>query len=309
MTPHLPVLLITLLAGPTTDDGATAAPATGASGALPTEATPPEHDDATAPTRAADEGMALRGPTVSAHTSAATIVVRTFEGRIVPVEGEPEAAALRVLSLDDAQREAVAAIVARRISFFDELVRTHLPELERGIAGLGRIEHAKNGSQRWAAISEFARAWEAFAPWRERGTVIDEASELIPESMRRRAQRMSLQYHAALTKERASDLGLKSSTPQVQVQVRLESFGAMVQAAFDRMQRSGDADFERLSRELRLTPEQTERARTLFSDLALRELRREATGWHRFQAFSEFMSELAPEQRARAWRYIRRENR
>lgn len=255
------------------------------------------------------EQPSLRGPSAMAPVAPPSIVVRSFEGRITLIDGEPEAAALRALPLDAAQRDALDGIMARRIAFFDELVRTHLPELERAAAALGQLEHAKSGAERWAAISTFASAWNTFGPWRERGSVIDEAAEAIPESLRRQAQRMTSKYRAAIALERAADLGLTAANPQVQAHVRLEAFAALLQASFERQQRSGDQDLERLAREVGLTPEQTELARALFMELALKEMRQEVKGWDRFAALSSFMRELTPEQRVKAWRFIRRDAR
>jgi hypothetical protein len=259
------------------------------------------------PRPAASDPPVLQGPAVTASAAPATILVRSFDGRVTPVEGEPEAAALRALPLDAKQRDALDGVMARRIAFFDELVRTNLLELEQGAAALGRLEHAKSASERWSAIATFASAWKAFGPWRDRGSVIDEVATEFPESLRHQAQRMAAQYRAALAAERAADLGLPVTHGQVQAHVRLEAFAALVQASFERQQRSGEQDLERLAREVGLTPEQTERARAIFMDLALKELRHEAKGWDRFATLSAFMRELTPEQRVRAWRAIRRD--
>jgi len=119
-----------------------------------------------------------------------------------------------------------------------------------------------------------------------------------------------------VVRERAADLGLATGhaqsraqvQAQVRVQVRLEEFGAMVQAAFERQQRQGDDDLERAARAIGLSPEQTERARAIFGELALKDLRRESKAWDRLRAFSDLMVELTPDQRRRLWRYIRRES-
>lgn len=286
---------------------------------------------------AADDADALRGPRVAPHgqrtpapstpaaagasetseqamttgarTAPRTIVERSFEGRIVPIEGEVEAAALRALPLTEAQRRTVDAVVSRRIEHFDALVRAHLLELERAATALGRLEHAESGGERWAAIADCTAAWSAFQPWRDRGTIVDEVGDAIPIAYAERARRLAHDYRAAIARERAAELSLHAAHPQIQAQTRLESFGALVQASFERQQRGGEADLERFVREVQLTPEQTERARTIFGDLALREMRREATAWDRIRAFSSLMQELTPKQRARAWRLIRRDSR
>ncbi|MBX3355617.1 MAG: hypothetical protein KF724_07955 [Phycisphaeraceae bacterium] len=263
----------------------------------------------------ADDAGILRGPSVGAHqppTAAprpmgrASLVNRTFEGRIVPVEGEPEAAALRALDLSESARQAVDSIVTRRIEAFDELVRTNFIEIERGAAALARLEHVTSGTERWAALMEFSEAWKVFEPWRDRGSVIDEVGDAVPRAQRLQAQRMVRAYRMALLRERAEDLGIERTSAQVQAHVRLEQFAVLLQESFERQQRQGSEALEQVARELQLTPEQAEQARTIFGALAERELRREATGWDRFRALASFMETLEPAQRVRAWRYLRR---
>lgn len=249
----------------------------------------------------------LRGPSAAppAHPPR-TIVERSFDGRIAPIEGEVEVAALRALDLSPEQRETLDAIVSRRITFFDSLVVERWRDLEQGFAALGQIESAANAPERFAAISTFAYAWDAFTPWRDRGTAIDEMAEHLSPAQQRSARRLVLERHRAVVAERAADLGLARSHGQVQAHVRLERFGQLLQESFERQARGGEADLERAVKALQLTPDQTERARAIFGRLAEKQLRGEASHWDRFRAISDFMRELSPAQRARAWRYALR---
>lgn len=247
----------------------------------------------------------LRGPSAARSVRPPrTIVERTFDGRVAPLEGEIEVAALRALDLSPEQRETLDAIVSRRITFFDALVVERWRDLEQGFAALGQIEAAASAGDRFAAISTFAHAWEAFRPWRERGTAIDEMAEHLSPAQRNAARRLVSERHRATVAERATDLGLERSHGQLQAHVRIERFGQLLQESFERQARGGEADLERAVKALRLTPDQTERARAIFGRLAEKQLRGEAGHWDRFSAISDFMRELTPVQRARAWRHV-----
>lgn len=274
---------------------------------------PPRDADPAAPSEGEPTAATLRGPRATSPASKVkrppSIVERGFDGRLTILAGEPEAHALRALDLTDAERNAVDAVMSRRIEFFDQLVQEHVLELQVGFAALARVESAGSGGERLAALSEFIGTWDSFRPWRDRGTVIHEIADAIPEPKRRAAQAMVVAYRAALARERARDRGLAPTNVQLQFELHLEAFGALLTESFERQEKNGNADFDRFSRALNLTPEQAERARVIFTDLYLKETRREATGWDRFQALGEFMKELSSEQRVRAWRFIRREGR
>lgn len=253
----------------------------------------------------AGSGTSLRGPSAAEPTGRRSIVQQDFNGRLEPIEGEIEVAALRALDLDEAQRDHLDAIVSRRIDAFDALVQRHALELQRGVAALQRMESLSSAADRWEALHEISKAWEAFAPWRARGSAIDEMGDLITGAQRREAQRIAAAYRAALTAERARDLGLQPDSPRVRAHVRLEIFGRLLEQSFMRLARSGEDALEALARALDLSPEQVERARAIFSRLHEMEAAREATPWDRFSAVSEFMRELTPDQRKKAWRFLR----
>ncbi|MBM4113642.1 MAG: hypothetical protein FJ253_09805 [Phycisphaerae bacterium] len=244
---------------------------------------------------------------MTAATVEPTILQRDFNGRVRVLDDEPEVAALRLLLVDPELRSALDSITTRRISDFDELVRSHVPELLQGVAALQRLEAAASAGERLAAIGSFSHAWLAFAPWRDRGSAIDEMGDRLDDSTRRIAQRLVGRYRSALLVERAADLGVPARNPQAILTVRLESFARMVEQSFERQTRSGEQDFDRFVKALDLTPAQTERARVIFGALYEKEVARTATGWDRFKAITDFMEELPARQRARAWKFLRAE--
>jgi len=266
-------------------------------------------DAAVAPSQGTAETDApdspLRGPRATETSSAPTIVQRDFDGRLRRMEGEPEVAALRALDLTAEQRERLDAIVSRRIAAFDAIVAAHVLELQHAFAALGRFESLTSGAERWQAMHEVSRAWAVFAPWRERGSAIDELGDALAPQQQREARRMAHAFRSSLIAERAADLGVPPGSPQVQAHVRLEMFGRLLEESFARQSRAGEDSLEQLTKALALTPEQSERARAIFGRLYEKEAAREATHWDRFAAISEFMRELAPHQRARAWRFLR----
>lgn len=284
-------VIILFGAPPTGDDGAPAS----ATPVLPVA--PP----------AADASNLLRGPRATAPAAAPTIVQRDFNGRVLMLDGEPEIAALRAILKSPDQVALLDSITTRRIAAFDQLVQSHVPELTQGVAALQKLDGATTGAERLAAIGMLSHAWHAFQPWRDRGSAIDEMGDRIDAPTKRQAQRIVADYRAALLAERAADLGVPAGNPQAQVTVRIEGFGRMVEQSFERMAKGGEQDFDRFVKALELTPAQAERARVIFTALYEKEFAREATGWDRFRAFTDFMRELPPRQRALAWRFVRAE--
>ncbi|MFO0894093.1 MAG: hypothetical protein U0574_03945 [Phycisphaerales bacterium] len=259
-------------------------------------------------TAPAPAGNPLAGPRVApaAAPAAPSLITHDFQGRLQLVEGEPEQRALELLPLTPAETRALERVALRRMSDFDRLVKSHAGELIAAVGALQSMDGNAGGGPSLQALGHLMAAWEAFAPWRERGSVIDELGDAIAPERAAQARAMSAAYARAVARDVARESGMRPAAPQVQARVRLEAFGRLVQAAFERMERQGQDELARATEALSLTPDQVEKAKVIFGSLAQMELRREATGWDRFKAFSEFMASLTPEQRTRAWRFIRR---
>jgi hypothetical protein len=118
------------------------------------------------PANPAPQVNPLAGPSVGGDDAAggATIVVRDFSGKIKRPDMRPEVAALQVLSLSPAEREATGQVLAQRAAMLDTLVRENIDLLLRAQTA----RESDDRAEKQAVLKETTRV---FAPLGEGGTL------------------------------------------------------------------------------------------------------------------------------------------
>lgn len=253
----------------------------------------------------------LSGPAVAAEAAPPTLVRRDFEGRLEPLEEEPELAAIRLLAIDAARLARVEAIVVDRQREFDRIALAHYAT----IAEIGSLRAApprgaareapadpevrRQQARRAELLGELAREFGGFA---RRGTLLAECGPILTPEETATASRLADERAKAELAELAA-ANPETPPPQLATRARLEEFGRRVRGSIGRFAASAGAELERLRAELDLTPEQVETARAVFGPIVAARLgrprgepepRAEAT-----RAFASFYRTLDRDQRAK----------
>ena len=243
---------------------------------------------------APEDGL-LAGPKVpAAAPERLTIVERTFDGALVPLEDEPEIVAAYRVVTDPARRERLDAFVGARARAFEEILLAHY----EAITGLGpAIATARDGGpeERTALMSRVREVNAALAPFRARGSFVDECGDELSSEEAAEVRRLVAEWRAADEAERAKQperaaMGGARGGNRLQ----LEEMGAMVRRTIQRRAAGRTAQFEAFAEQLDLSPEQAEKVRSLFMEIAVQEVqgKRESGAYSRRER-EELFGELA----------------
>jgi len=206
----------------------------------------------------------LAGPTVAVEMAPASLVVRDFDGRLVPLEEEPDLAAIRLLALDAARQAKVDAIVLDRQRQFDRIALANYAT----VAEIGALL-ASGPARDPARLGELLRRFSLeLLPYERRGGLLEECGELLDGEQRARATALVAAYRDALAAARAA-VSPETSRFALATRLRFEEIGRLVRDAIRRFAASAEAELERFRAELDLAPEQVETVRAAFGPLAV----------------------------------------
>lgn len=219
----------------------------------------------------------LAGPAVApAEPARRSIIERGFDGVLVPLDDEPEVVAALAVAKDDVQRARLESVAAARTKAFEEILFEH----STTIVGLGEAMRSAKESGTKGATAAFAKLREVngiLAPFRARGDFIDECGSALDPAEAAEARRLAAEWRAARaaelpTVEGADAMAAPAGNARAEARMRMEELGAMVKRSIQRRAASRTAQFEHLVKELDLTPEQAERVRSLFMEIAVQEI-------------------------------------
>jgi hypothetical protein len=281
-------LILAVLACVRLDDAGTAAPA-------------PVPPDA--------QGL-LAGPSAAAPAAAPTIVERSFDGDLLPLEDEPEVAAVFRMPLENDQRTRLEAIASRRAKAFEELLMANYDDALK-VGEVLKSIRTMPAKERMAALRQLGDFRTAMAPFLDRGTFLDEARDVLDADQLSRAKAMVDEWRRAREAELAKTMvalpgpsAAGSDRERMEARMRLDALGQLARQTLQRRAQSRINQFEAITKQLDLTPEQAERVKQVTMELAVQEIqgkreRGQLTRREREQLFGELSKILDEKQRAK----------
>lgn len=217
-----------------------------------------------------DEKAALHGPAVHVAAPARqTLVEREFDGRLKRLDIDPAIAALGLLGLPDEQRNAADKVVNERYTMLDALVREHGVE----IFTLSQdLKTARESGDRAGARRALAGLAKLARPVLVRGRLSDEIGAALPVERRDEFAAIVEEYSAAAVADRMSrtdEFGENPTRPQAETAEALANMGQEFRGAYERTIKASGGEFDRLLKELDVTPEQEGQIRAKVTDLYL----------------------------------------
>ena len=215
----------------------------------------------------------LAGPRVPADAPARlTIVERSFDGALMPLEDEAEIVAAYRVVTDPMRRERLDAIAGARSKGFEAILLAHY----EAITGLGpAMAAARNGGreERAALMSRLREVNSAMAPFRARGSFLDECRDELSAEESAEVRRMVAEWRVASEAEIAKSPDASApGRARGPYRMQMEDLGSMVRRTLQRRAASRTAQFEALAQQLDLSPEQAEAVRALFMEIAVQEI-------------------------------------
>lgn len=253
----------------------------------------------------ADDAGALSGPKVTpARETTRTLVQRDFDGKLKRIDGDPIAAALDLLDLDKDNRAAADAVLATRSEEIDVLVRDHLKEI-------AELANARQAGDQARARELMRGILQAAAPMLRKGPLVDQVAAALPTNNGAELKRLVEEYTKAGVEDRmdngttdgapAARPGNRAGRPnpmQANMAERLQGFGQELRRSYERVFGNRAADFQKLVKDLDLTPEQEAKVQRIFTDLFQKTYGKPSPS-QRTKAFFDAYKLMNDEQRAR----------
>jgi len=236
----------------------------------------------------------LAGPTATDSTDKPTIMQMGFDGSMSESITEPDRVAIDKLELSPEQRTKFDEIHAARLTQFDQCVKSNYGL----VMELGSLQGETDNAKRLKLV---AKVREAFGPYTERGSFMEEMSPHLTPEQKQRAEAMVREYKQARVKQMRREMGQEATLVQIGTRARLEAFGQMLRESVERQVGLGKEQFEQLAKDLDLSEEQKAKALSIFSPVAVQDFQGNATEADRLRAFTAFRETLNPEQRRKLW--------
>ncbi len=213
-------------------------------------------------------GDVLAGPKVAeAGERKPTLVESDYEGKVKRLEDAPEEAAVKLLTLSEAERARVEGVLLERARLMDAFITDHLDLLSR----LGSASESGDKAAQFRAIYE---AFQATAPIREKGPLGKQVREALEPANQERFDALLKEYWDAIVEERqqaAKRAGKREGRLGILTQERFQSFGKEIERAFGRtLGGSAEREFEEFIAALELRPEQERPIRRMAEEWAIR---------------------------------------
>jgi hypothetical protein len=252
----------------------------------------------------------LAGPAAAVPSATLTIVERSFDGDLLPLEDEPEVAAVFRMPLEDDQRTRLEAIASRRAKAFEELLMANYDDAVK-VGEVLKSIRTMPAKERMAALRQLGDFRTAMAPFLDRGTFLDEARDVLDADQLSRAKAMVDEWRRAREAELAKTMvalpgpsAAGSDRERMEARMRLDALGQLARQTLQRRAQSRINQFEAITKQLDLTPEQAERVKQVTMELAVQEIqgkreRGQLTRREREQLFGELSKILDEKQRAK----------
>jgi hypothetical protein len=166
------------------------------------------------------------------------------------------------------------------------------------VVELGGLQGETDNDKRLKLV---AKVREAFGPYTDRGSFMDEMSPHLTAEQRKQAETMMREYKQARVRQIRREQGKDATMGQVATRARLEAFGQMLRESIERQVGLATEQFDQLAMDLDLTEEQKAKALSIFAPVAVQDLQGNAKEADRLRAFTAFRETLNPEQRRKLW--------
>ncbi|MEO1511317.1 MAG: hypothetical protein AAFU70_04515, partial [Planctomycetota bacterium] len=270
--------------------------------------------------RLMDRRAVLRfGPSVEVERDAPTLVERDIQGTLRPLETRAEVAAIGLLGLTDAEREAVDLLILERAALADQIAgdnRQLLNQL-RSAASAASNEEGARGRRGGANRELMDQLREALAPMVSQEPLVDHFAAALPEAYREQYKAVVAEWYEESSADARAGMenmgGMDGMEGRVRARVAGSRRGVAMQAVRleirNALHRGSDERTERLDSfvaTLGLTPEQEGTVRTMIREFnqANKDLA-EADKADRSELMREIIALLEPEQRREAIRNLR----
>jgi hypothetical protein len=249
------------------------------------------------------EEPALSGPKVApARTTTKTLIQRDFDGKFKRIDGDPVAAALDLLDLDKETRAAADRVLAERARDMDGLVKDHLREI-------AELANARQSGDQARARELMRDLLTTAKPILDKGPIVDQVAAALPTDKAAELKRIVEEYvqagigermngDGADTPRRRTAAGGKPTKFQASLAERLQEFGGELKRSYERVFGNRAADFQKLVKDLGLSPEVESKVQQIFTDL-FQKTYGKPTKAQSTKAFFEAYALMTPEQRAK----------
>lgn len=250
----------------------------------------------------AQDADPLRGPTVS-ERSTKTLAHRSMTGDFQRLEGRPEAAAVRLLDLDDATRSRAEAIFEAR----DMAVAMLLVEEIDAVKEISDAVMAGEGEQ---ARTLLEALWAKFEPDRPRSPLLAPLAEVLDAPQQAELARLVDEYWAAWIdwelRSAGDEAARKAARATTERRLAFQLFQEEVRAGYEATLRRYRDAMEAIYAAVEPTEEQRQQMRAVLID-HIRETRLKATPAQRRAATRRIYDLLDEERRGKLFDYLLRQ--
>ncbi|MEO0630251.1 MAG: hypothetical protein AAFY46_05940 [Planctomycetota bacterium] len=265
-------------------------------------------------TYAQDEGL-LGGPTVTVERDAPTLVERDLEGRLRPLETRAEVAAIGLLGLTDAEREAVDILILERAELVDGIVFDNLELLTQLQSARSSMEPGSGGRRTGEQRELFMKMMDMIAPLREREPLVDHYAAALPEESREHYRAIVAEWNEAQASEsrggmqgmgegRREPRGARGGGRMGGRMAGIAGIRTELKASYERGAADRTERLDSFIAKLGLTPEQEGQVRGMISD-SIQAAEGEPSQAQRAELFRKVLEMLEPDQRRKAIEALR----
>lgn len=199
----------------------------------------------------------LAGPVV-AERREVTLLQRESDGRLKRTETPPEVAAVKLLHLAPEVREKIDGVLHRRARFLESFVADNL-EL------LGRLDTAGNTGNALDQTLLVVQVLGKLTPLTREGSLRKQVREVLTSEEAKGFDRLLDEYWEAIISQ-TKQAEPKSPRVAIVLRERMESLAREVEAAYKRLEKSGELLFKYFFGEIELGKEQEAEIRTLLDE-------------------------------------------
>lgn len=237
----------------------------------------------------------LGGPSASKPALAPTLVLKSFDGKVVRPEMPAEEAALRQLGLSEEDLAPAKEILTRRAKILDDFVIGNIDLLTK----LGTA--SATGDKLDQLSLALMGGYELRELWAD-GSLRAQIRKAIPAPRRAEYDRLLNEYDREIVKEK------QASTPpgekpknrlEIAIGERMESLGREIERAYKRQEYSGDLMYGVLTRGLALSGPKAAKVREVCREFAEKTRKNEASEKDKADMYFRVMSELDESERDR----------
>jgi len=205
----------------------------------------------------------LAGPTVKETKEERSLIRRNFEGRIQRLETLPDEAAVELLSLDEAVKARVRAVLDDYNKTLDRLVTGNLDLLVKFTNTTGRRE-------RFELVRE---AKTAFADLESKGSLKERVAKELPKEQAERYETLVKGYWEVLiddavqqTARESKDREKSAGRGEIVIREGFLAFGQEVKRSYERQISAKTKELEAFLKKLDLSTEKETKIRNMFVD-------------------------------------------